>query len=564
MKRNIAFLGVLSIFLLSSCEGLFVSSSKESSLSESKKEDTSKKEDQASSSISSSKSEGSLSSVSSSVTPESIVSGNDVIPAGAQADFFGSTSSISISLKLSNTALYDLSRYQGNTSTYNHKYDDVYFPATFTAVIGSTTYTYYDVGVRMKGNTSRREIASSNGSISNSCHFKVSFKATFDDSLYDLALFSKYKHTWSDADKSVRKDRKFFGMDKIDFKYLPRNDTATNGKTYSQEIYSYNLFRDNNVPVSYARWVDLSLSSDKETKNFHYEAIECIDKKFLKRVFGESKGDLYKCGQVIDSTAQGNPMDNTKYADLSLSGAVKTNSYDSNGYANGARVAKGTIGVEDNFNSYHPVYSLKTNDDDGENSDFSRMANLLNVCYSLRYKNAPYSLLEQTIDVDEWLKFCALSYLVGDYDDMRNNSNNYYIYFRNSDHKAVFIPYDYDFSLGLTKSTQNYQIMTERSPYTTTIAHGRTNSNNLFYATILKNENLSYYSSGTVTQTSLRTTYKSYIDAAVTAGALTFANYEAMLNALPNKVTSQTEEKQPVQQYMTAKKNTLDNLTVNP
>lgn len=555
MKRKTSLISALTVLLLSSCGETPLTSSESSSES---KTDIS--------SISSKSSIGSLSSSSksseTSLPPESIVTGTDVLASGNQEAFFNSGSGIAISLKFSNSALYDLSRYGGNVTRYNHKYDDVYFPATFTAKVGETTYTYYDVGVRMKGATSRREISSSDGTINNSCHLKINFKATFDDFLYDLDLFSRYKHSWTDAEKTARKDRRFFGMEKLDLKYLPRNESAINGETYSQEIYSYNLFRENDVPTSYARWVDLNLSNDKETKSFHYEAIEPIDKRFLKRAFNDNKGDLYKCTQVIDSSLPGNPLDTTKYADLSLNGAVRTNSFDENGYANGARVANGLIGVEDNYNNYHPVYNLKTNDDNGEQSDFSKMANLINVCYSLRYKKAPYSLLEQTIDVDEWLKFSAISYILGDYDDMRNNSNNYYIYFRKSDRKAVFIPYDYDYSLGLVKSNQNYTIMTERSPFTTTVSHGKTSQNNLFYSTIFKNENLSYYSQGTVTQTTLRTTYKSYIDTAVTAGALDFVNYETMLASLPNSVTSETKEKQLVRQYMTKKKTTIENTTV--
>ncbi|MCQ2799734.1 MAG: CotH kinase family protein [Bacilli bacterium] len=546
MKRNVTLIGILSLFVLTACNGSSLSSPKEA-------------EKESSSIVSTSSSTGTLSSSSHSEisSNEPIVTGTDIPANGEQTSFFKNASNVSISLKFSDKALYDLSRYGGNTSRYKHKYDDLYFPATFTAIVGNTTYKYFDVGVRMKGATSRREIASSDGTISNSCHLKINFKATFDDALYDLDLFSCYKHEWTDAEKTIRKDRRFFGLEKLDLKYLPRNEGATNGETYSQEIYSYDMFREHGVESPYARWVDFNLSSDHETKSFHYEAIEPIDKRFLKYHFNDNKGDLYKCTQVLSDEPSYNPLSTTKYADLSLNGAVKTNTYDSNGYANGERVAKGLIGVEDNYNNYHPVYSLKTNDDAGEGSDFSKMANLINVCYSLRYKKAPYSLLDQTIDVEEWLNFAAISFLLGNYDDMRNNGNNFYIYFRKSDNKAVFIPYDYDYSLGLTKTDQNYSIMTTKSIYTTTISHNRTNSNNLYYATILSNSSLSYYGvapEGGKSQEELRVSYSDYVDAA-RVNVLDFSNYESSISAYPNSLTNEVKEKGLVRRYMQDKKN---------
>jgi hypothetical protein len=54
------------------------------------------------------------------------------------------------------------------------------FPADMTIEIAGATYKYYEVGVRMKGNTSRTEFLNSDGSFMDGkyAHFKVSFKAT--------------------------------------------------------------------------------------------------------------------------------------------------------------------------------------------------------------------------------------------------------------------------------------------------------------------------------------------------------------------------------------------------
>lgn len=567
MKKRVGLPIALTFLALTGCASSEVSSSKESDKS-------SALSSSSASSLSSSKS-GILSSSSLNSEIEPLNNGIDIKANGTQETFFKVSESISISLYFSNQAIYDLSNYGGNQSLYNHKYDDVYFPANFSCKIGTNEYFYNDVGVRMKGATSRRTFADSKGNITNTVHLKVSFKCTFDNELYDLPLFSKYKHVWDDDSKETRKDRKFFGMDKIDFKYVPRNDVQLqlnrqyfSYKSYNQELYSYDVFNNNGIAAPYARWINLNLNSQKTTKSYKYEAVECIDKKFLKRAFNDNKGDLYKCTQVLSPSTErtnqwGGAFDNigttnsATYANFFLDNAV-TSSFDDEGYANGARRPAGSIGVEDNYNNYHPLYCLKTNDELGEQSDFSKMVNFINVLYSLRYKNAPYSMLDSVLDVDQFLKFAGISYVLGNYDDMRNNGNNFYVYFRKSDNKAVFIPYDYDYSLGLTRSEQNYNLMATGGMFTSTISHNKTNKNNLFYDTIITNNNLSYSNDGEITQRTLQSDFKGYIKQAVAEGALTFSNYVTFVNDLTDSQTSQSAEKELVEKYMRAKKATID------
>lgn len=566
MRKTIGLPIVLTFLALTGCTSSETGSSNQS--------ETNSSTSSAASSLSSSKS-GILSSSSFDSIIDPLNNGVDVKTTGDQTAFFKASESISISLYFANQALYDLSNYGGNQSLYNHKYDDVYFPANFSCKIGTKEYIYNDVGVRMKGATSRRTFADSKGNITNTVHMKVSFKCTFDDELYDLPLFSKYKHVWDADNKETRKDRKFFGMDKIDFKYVPRNDVQLqlnrqffNYKSYNQELYSYDVFNSNGIAAPYARWINLNLSSQKTTKSYKYEAVECIDKKFLKRAFNDNKGDLYKCTQVLAPSTErtnqwGGAFDNVgttnsaTYANFLIDNAV-TSSFDENGYANGVRRSAGSIGVEDNYNNYHPLYCLKTNDELGDQSDFSKMANFINVLYSVRYKNAPYSLLESVLDVDQFLKFAGISYILGNYDDMRNNGNNFYVYFRKSDNKAIFIPYDYDYSLGLTRSEQNYNLMATGGMFTSTISHNKTNKNNLFYDTIITNNNLSYYNTGEVTQKGLQSTFKGYIKQVVANGALTYSNYVSFVDELTDSQSSQSAEKELVEKYMRTKKATID------
>jgi spore coat protein CotH len=466
-------------------------------------------------------------------------SGTATVSSPSYEDFWSYGKDAKLSLAFSNAALAALSDYGVN---YSLKYSDVYFPATFTCVLAGVTYTYPEVGVRMKGATSRVEIASSNGTITDVCHFKVSFKETFDGTLYSLTQFSSFRKDWTgkDTERKARKDRTFARMEKLDLKYLPRNQ---NEQTYSQDIYCYKIFNDFGVAAPQARWTSLTFKDEAASKTSAYEAVESIDDVFLERHFGESSGDLYKCTQVILSSGGASRGASYTKADLSLSGAV-TSSTGSNGYANGTRVAKGYIGVEDNYNLYHPNYSLKTNDKNGENSDFSKMANLINVAYSLRYLSAPYSLLDATLDVDQFLNFSALSYLLGNFDDQRNNYNNYYVYFRSSDSKAVYIPYDWDYSLGAYKTTD----ITSFGMFYQGSTHETKNTNNLYWDTILTNTSLAYYSQ----EKTMQTTYKNDILNAVKQGALTYSNYVSFLGSLANRLSSSTEESS-VSSYMSRK-----------
>ena len=80
-----------------------------------------------------------------------------------------------------------------------------------------------------------------------------------------------------------------------------------------------------------------------------------------------------------------------------------------------------------------------------------------------------------------------MSYFLGNPDDLRNNYNNFYLYFVPSTGQALFIPYDYDRCLGVTyewNPTGNG--VTEDSPFGEEIAAGGNQRNPLMNYTIVK------------------------------------------------------------------------------
>lgn len=309
---------------------------------------------------------------------------------------------------------------------------------------GLLNYYYEEVGVRMKGNTSRHTFYDNNG-FTNNVHFKLSFKQTFDD-LEDGYKQDELKVWTDEAKRKERKDRTLGGMEKIDLKY---NSTAD--ETYVRELYAMKLFRDNGI---YAPNVTLcaltALEKDKTYKNLGvYRIHEPIDEAFITRHIGESKaGDLWKCTYTT-----------TGPADMTLDNLDTK------------------VGVEDEMKNEFYSYDKKTNKKKDKNTglrDFSSIKNFIEVINGSNPEYAKY------IDLEYFAKFEAINYILGNPDCIRNNYNNYYLYFR-ADGKAIIIPYDYDRCLGITKDWNPHNANMDVTPYTRTVAATGGGQNNPLY-----------------------------------------------------------------------------------
>ena len=340
--------------------------------------------------------------------------------------FFSPECVSQVRIDFSDDALSFISDYQNSKSS---RYADIYVPAKVSIDYGGTTYAYEEAGIRMKGNTSRASFFDGTR-FTRPVHFKISLKATFDDPEYEDSLLQGFKHDWSEdaSGRKNRKNRNFLGLEKFDLKYVPRNYE----ECIVREIYAYRCFQNAGLMAPYATLVETSLYGEHDHLDGTYEFVETIDKQFLKRRLSktESAGDLYKC-----------TYNGMGKADFTRNGAIDKSTFE--------RIAYGKIGVEDTWNSYHPVYDLKTNEDNGENSDFSKMSGLIATLWESVYGSKDASRLENAVDVQEFLSFSAVSYLLGNFDDQRYDYNNFYLYFRPSDGKALFLPYDWDWCLGL-------------------------------------------------------------------------------------------------------------------
>lgn len=275
-------------------------------------------------------------------------------------------------------------------------------------------YCYYEeVGVRMKGNTSRHNFYGDNG-IYNAIHMKLSFKQTFDD-VDDGYTADELKDWKGDtAARDFRKGRTLGGMEKIDLKY-----NSTLDETYIRELYAMKFFRKNGIYAPNITLCKLTAPNKGASNLGVYRIHEPIDEQFVSRrqIDGDKVGDLWKCTWGKSSSG----------ADMT------TDNMDAN------------IGVEDELKNEFFAYDKKTNKKKDKNTgkrDFSSMKNFLTAI------NESDPDFERYLDTNYFAKFEAVNYILGNPDCIRNHANNYYVYFRKSDGKAIIIPYDYDRCLG--------------------------------------------------------------------------------------------------------------------
>ncbi len=346
-----------------------------------------------------------------------------VYPADELAAFemlFDQKNHISLKLDIPDSELkklqqdYDEYSSRGSKSPI-YRMADLY--VTVTEPDGSVTQWVIDqVGIRMKGNTSRTSFYNDHDGMYNLVHFKISFQETFDDPGY----YGNQALSWNDTDRQARKDRTFATLEKIDIRWN-RNDDPT----YIRENYAYDLYRSFGVLAPHTNLASVDFGNDHAGVWVIYEP---VDKIFLEKNLPASAlgGDLYKLGWTHE-------------------GATFT--------------SFSSYGVEDEDAGKFYVYDLKTNK---KTSDHSSLRNVINT---LKSGSASKASIESVVDIENFMYYCAVSYMIGSPDDLRNNYNNSYIYFRADTGKMIVIPYDMDRGLGVNTWNPYGHGMTKDDPF---------------------------------------------------------------------------------------------------
>lgn len=287
--------------------------------------------------------------------------------------------------------------------------------AGFEMKKGDNTWQISDIGMRLRGNTSR-------------------LRPQVDDKYYQAHFKLKFEEWCDDSGE----ERKLAGcMKGLNLKRF-NEDPA-----YVREVFGYNYFRRNGIwTAPRAGYAHLFINIEEEDGTAKkldygvYAMIEEINKQFLK----ERSEPLQESGTLGGGNFSNNKGDLWKCCWQSSNGSSMATDYD--GYR--------SFGVEEIFldesKSLRYDYDLKTNKDElvRARSSFIDFIEELN---KLGPEDEIKKFYESKMDVDLFLKTYACNVLLGMDDDYWRNHNNYYFYF-DKNGKAYFIPYDYDNILG--------------------------------------------------------------------------------------------------------------------
>lgn len=252
-----------------------------------------------------------------------------------------------------------------------------------------------DVGIRSKGNIYSRFPPEDEYGNVQAIHYMLKFNETFD-----LPI-------GSDEYDELKK-REVFDLEQVLFKRNNQGDPS-----YTNEVYSYELFRQAGVVVPRAGFAEVQIVVDGEVKNRSlYNIFEHFDEEFIRKNFDNTKqvGDLFKGSWSAT-------LDRIQDSDL--------------------------YGVRNWEENYRPVYSKETN------KTVDDYTNLIEFSYGINTPNKITRLvyLEENFDCDSFIKAMAINVLLGNPDDYRGNGNNFYYYFDLNNY-MTYLPFDYDNSMG--------------------------------------------------------------------------------------------------------------------
>ena len=252
------------------------------------------------------------------------------------------------------------------------------------------------IGVRLRGNTSRRRPEGNTGQVHNATNpdwHHASFTVSF---------------------KKYRKTQLFHNSEKIILKWFKDDPT------YSREVYSYDLFEKFGVwtvPQSSYCKLYIKVQGDAKPAYFGvYQMIEPVDDTYLANrtsFFSSTSGNLWKANWGAD-------LKNPSTSNMGIENITLTS-------------------------NYSPIYDYKSKKTNLENAKIQLAEFITSV--NSKSGNELKTYLNQKMDIPLFLRTYAVNVMVGMWDDYWNNANNFYFYF-DSNGKFYFIPYDYDNTLG--------------------------------------------------------------------------------------------------------------------
>lgn len=410
-------------------------------------------------------------SSSSSSTPIEDLTKNDL----TYLDLFDINNVVSVEINMSTSELQKIQNDYYKYSNLNAK-SPIYRRADNVKITISIKnkdfiFEYNDVGVRMKGNTSRHDFIDENGNIYSNIHLKLSFEETFDDpNLYT----EDERISWNNEnEKKEREDRKFLKLSKLDLRYNKLRD-----QSHIKEYYALEMYRSFGILSQHSNFGKVIINQDGK-KNINYGTYlitEPLTKKFIKNSLDNSH-DYINLGTWDEEKKGTIGVEGSSYGQLYKA------SYGLNegaGVPNMSYLNDNMIGVESSSHLNVPSFEIKTNTDNG--GDHTLIKNAFSVL-----KNQNESEIEKYVDLEYFAMFEAISTFLGNPDDLRNNYNNYCLYFRRTDGKMVIIPIDQDRVLGNSREWDpSGHALSLTSPFEKkAVGNGNEQVNPLYLKTIL-------------------------------------------------------------------------------
>ena len=197
-----------------------------------------------------------------------------------------------------------------------------------------------------------------------------------------------------------RDGQEFQGLKKINL-----NNCITD-PSMLREALSYQLFREAGVPASRTGWAQVYLTDGGQADRQYmglYLVVEQVDKRFLKRVYGSSKGLLVK---------------------PSTFGAFRY--------------------FGDDVAQYRAAYFPKTDPTPEQWQRLIAFARLIHKADDQSFDDQ----ISNFLDMDEFVSFLAVNVILSNLDSFLGGSQNYYAYLDPTSNKFQILPWDLDISFG--------------------------------------------------------------------------------------------------------------------
>ena len=333
-------------------------------------------------------------------------------------------------------------------------------------------WSFENVGIRQKGNTSRKPIFRDNGDIYNKNHFKISFDETFTDtSMYDSSFIAQYGN-------ESYKDRELLGLSGLDIKWNKIDDS-----THLKEIYSNMILRSAGILANHVGLAMMEMHYDNDkVANFGLCSIfEPANKSFVKRSL-QSDTTYINMPTWKDEQKGTYGISGKKYGDLYKGSYGKGNGASSSGASfTSDSITGNKLGVKTDISGHNwPAYERKTNTSETYNDQ--QMRDLVTL---LNKSSTTLDQIGEKVDLKYLAMEEAVMYFLGNPDAMRYNYNNYMAYFRRTDGKMIVIPIDNDRCFGVGNGWKDGMNYTKTSkPNSSSSVGGGSQKNPLLKKTI--------------------------------------------------------------------------------